>query len=240
MRKSSTSSLWRMRNLSWAAGQGRTRYRSVFSKGRKNIVHVASYTRGIEPLQPPTPLVPEAAAQSSATSSYRSHPNNHQTVQTATNQQTARGWNLAFRNRPHKTAVRFAVCAQKLYPRREKNLPRSKGDTAVCRDGASAPLRSCRSVAEGCREPQGLMHKAQELLAGLSTPSKWNHLTCDHLQKSHEGFSTMRGFQFIDVADVLVLRVPRLLSWQDGIHLLNSNFTLTREKKVLISFYLLN
>lgn len=56
----------------------------------------------------------------------------------------------------------------------------------------------------------------------------WNHLTCDHLQKSHEGFGTMRSFQFIDVADVFVLGAPRVLSWQDGVHLLNGNCTRTR------------
>lgn len=101
MRKSSTSSLWRMRNLSWAAGQGRTRYRSVFSKGGGKhyspsiylpAVCVCGFThRRIEPLQPRHPWYQRQQLRAQL-QAHIDHPNNHQTVQTPTNQQTARGW----------------------------------------------------------------------------------------------------------------------------------------------------
>lgn len=57
------------------------------------------------------------------------------------------------------------------------------GSPAVCRYGTSAVLRGCRSVAEGCREPQGLMHKTQQasqrLPNGITSPV----ITCRRVMK---------------------------------------------------------
>lgn len=174
MRKSSTSSLCRIRNLSWEAGQGRTRYRSVFNRRETPLLSIHWPTRARAGYQSPSKQY----------------------------------W-----------CCLCGLCAETLST--AISLPLYRGNLCKCTPLYFSSTNLCT---------RNVLVLFCGFVASKNLMDEWNHLTCDHLQQSHKGFSTMWSFQFIDVADVFVLGVPRVLSWQDGIHLFNSNCTQTHRR----------